>query len=81
MVTISAALYHYMIIALIILGGWYIYTVILFQKAKWDKTQLKKFKKICKWEFRDETRMVHLVIKEFIDKYTQEHKINWDEYI
>ena len=57
------------------------YLTYLLWKARWDKTQLKKFKKICKWEFRDETRMIHLVIKEFIDKYTQEHKIDWDEYI
>lgn len=71
----------YLIVALVILLGWYIYTLIFFIKARMDKQTTKKFKKICKWEFRDPIKQEHIIIKEFIDRYTEEHKIDWSEYI
>ena len=81
MVTMSTSTLHLLLTLLGIYFGWYVYTVWIFHKAKMDKVTTKKFKKICKWEFRDPIRQEHIIIKEFIEKYTQEHKIDWDEYI
>ena len=61
-----------------------IYTSIMtyrLWRARLDKTTAKKFSKICKWEFRDPIRQEHIIIKEFIERYTQEHKIDWNEHI
>ena len=64
-------------IALAILLGWYIYTVIIFLKGRLKRDVAKKFKKICKWEHRSPIEQEKYIIEKFIDEYTEEHGIIW----
>lgn len=81
MITMSEHTFWLLINLLVIYVSYFIYNVRIQIKAKLDKTTAKKFKKICKWEFRDPIKQEHMIIKDFIEKYTQEHKIDWDEHI
>ena len=81
MILIDKESFICLILALIVLLGWYIYTCILFYKGKLPKQTIKKFKKICKWEYRNPIDQQKLIIDEYINKYTKEHKIDWEEHL
>ena len=81
MIEIPKVIFYYMIVLIITFGGWYIYTAWLFKKGKMDKATTKKWKTICKLEFRHPIDQEKLIIKEYIDKYTKEHHIDWKEHI
>lgn len=46
-----------------------------------DRETIKKFKKICKWEHRDPIRQEAIAYEEHVAKYTEEHNIDWNQYI
>lgn len=48
---------------------------------KLSKEAKQKFETICKMEHRSELDQIALIIENYIDAYSKEKKINWDEYI
>ena len=48
-------------------------------RARIDKFTMKKFKAICKMEFRHPIDQEKLLITEFVEKYTEENGIIWNE--
>lgn len=80
MIEIPKVWFYYMIILIVTFGGWYVYTAILFKRAKLDKITAKRLKKIAEWECRDVVNQEKLIIKQYIEHYTRVHNINWDEY-
>ena len=81
MITISRQLFTEMVVAIFLLGGWFIGTILIFRKGKMKKETERKWKKICEWECRDSIEQEHIIIEEYVERYAKEKSINWSEYI
>lgn len=81
MVTISLDYLCYLYLNILILGAYCVLSIILTLRGRMDKTIMKKFKKICKWEFRKPIDQEKLIITEFVNRYTEENNIDWKEHI
>ena len=77
MVTLSLFRYWILIIANLLLLSWYIYTAILFHRARLDKETAKRWKTICKIKNISLINCEKILIRKFVDDYTEEHKIEW----
>lgn len=79
MITLTKFQFYYMITLIIFLLIYFIYTRFLFKKARIDKRSYERFKKICKMEYRDPIDQEKLIIDQFIEKYSKEHNIVWND--
>lgn len=62
---------------LIVFALYYIYTIILFLIARLDRETAKRFKTICKIKKISPINCEKILIRKFVDDYTEEHKLEW----
>lgn len=79
-VTLTRTTFNYMIMLILLLAGYYIWTLFIFKRGRLDKITTKRLKKIAEWECRDVINQEKLIIKQYIEHYTRVHNIDWDEY-
>ncbi len=76
-IKLSQFLFYYSLILTI----YVIYIESRLHKARLDRRTAKKFRKICKLEYRTPIEQEHLIINKFIEEYTKQNHIDWDELI